>query len=88
MEKKHHATGSTPDSVEAPERYGLEPRMLTLGEAARLTGVSPRQFHNLAATGLAPFGVHISRSRRWNSQVLASWMAGGCKPVEGARDGQ
>ena len=58
-----------------------EQEMVTIGDAARLCGVSSRHFRRLADSGLAPLGIRLGRCVRWSKTALNTWMADGCPAI-------
>lgn len=59
----------------------VSPRLLTAKQVAEMLGCSWRTVLRLADAGRIPFGVKLGALRRWDSQELAAFLAGGCRPV-------
>lgn len=52
--------------------------LLRIPDAAKLTGISPRKFWQLLATGHAPPLVRIGRAARVRASDLDLWLRLGC----------
>lgn len=56
----------------------VEPLLVNGADAARLLGISARQFRRLDSAGLVPLAVRIGSSKRWGVDELRSWCSAGC----------
>ena len=56
--------------------------LIDVGEAARLTGLSPRTVWRYASCGKFPSPLRVGGRRLWNRQKLIGWVSSGCPQVE------
>lgn len=62
------------------EPAGIQP-IATDGEGvSRLTGISRSHWYRLVATGRAPVGFRLGKSRRWMVEEIRTWLAAGAPP--------
>lgn len=69
-----------PASAGDPAR--LPPFAVDARDAARLASVSCRSWFRHVASGQAPAGFRLGRSRRWLVAELNAWLAAGAPPRE------
>jgi excisionase family DNA binding protein len=62
-------------------------RLLDVKEVGARLGCSWRTVLRLADRGAMPPGLKLGALRRWDSEQLEEWIAGGCKPWRTARRG-
>jgi predicted DNA-binding transcriptional regulator AlpA len=55
--------------------------LLDVRAVARLLSCSCRHVYRLSDAGRMPPPVRIGALVRWNSESIAQWIAGGCRPV-------
>ena len=64
----------------------IDPRLLTLGQAAELCGVSERTLWGWARDGIAPASLKIGKGTvRYSRQAYLEWIAAGCRPIRGGQ---
>jgi len=76
------ANPATTDATAKPAReaaspHALPPLAVRAADAARICGVSPRQWRNLDAAGKVPRGVALGRCKVWLYAELKKWLAAG-----------
>ena len=57
-------------------------RLLTVGEVAKILGMSQERVYNLTRGKILPC-VHVGRSLRWNEQEIHKWIENGGKAFPG-----
>ena len=55
--------------------------LLDVRAVALLLDCSPRHVYRLADAGRMPAALKVGSLVRWSRHAIASWIAGGCKPV-------
>lgn len=56
----------------------IEPLLVRSADAARLLGISARQFRRLDSAGAVPLAIRIGASKRFAVAELQAWIAHGC----------
>lgn len=56
-------------------------RLLDAKEVGERLGCSWRTVYRLADRGAIPPGLKLGALRKWDSEAIESFIAGGCKPV-------
>lgn len=76
--------GEQDDARGVPVETDQQSLPLAVGarEASRLASVSSRTWARLVASGRAPAGIRLGRSRRWLVSELRAWLAAGAPPRE------
>lgn len=59
--------------------------MLKTDDVARMIGCSDRHIRRLVASGRMPRPIKLGRLKRWNAEVIHTWIDAGCPSVESTR---
>ncbi len=66
---------------QGPATNAADPRLLAVGEVARLLSISIRATWKFVAAGRLPAPVRLGRSVRWRAAELDAWISAGCPEV-------
>ena len=68
------------DQVDARHDH-LQPLLIDVAQAARLTGLSSRTVWRYASCGKFPSPVRVGGRRLWNRHKLVEWINSGCPQI-------